>query len=426
MPHRTTRLKLLAMLAALALVFTACGDDDDTATEATEETTSTTEEETSELTTTTVAEATGDPIQVFVISNTTGGSFQAPERFGAAEAAAMAINDRGGVDGRPIEVLTCDHEFDTNLQMDCLREAADSEATALLAHFFLVGDQATPILDEAGLPEFGSIFTGYTQPRELAFNPPWAESPYSAPLLISAVDGATTTLVANTLLPPLTDEALAAYDDAGVEFLGRVDVAQDTADFAPIAQAAAEQNADLVDIQALGPTEGTNFVRAMDAIGFTPKLLANAGTWTEEAFESMGGSVDGRFFVASSIVPTTVTDHPEIQRFTEEMDAAQRAGVAGTEEPRTQFALEAWVAVNAFAAVAETIDGEITRESVVEALQTAEDVDLGGVVPAWTPAADADPDTVGRQVYNDFYVVTYDGGLSLYQDEPVCGALEGC
>lgn len=421
MIQMTRQRKLLAVLAVFALIVAACGGDDDTAAD-----TTTTEGDT-ELTTTTVAEATGEPIQLFVISNTTGGTFQAPERFGAAQAAAEAINQRGGVNGRPLEILTCDHEFDTNKQLGCVNEAADSDAVALLAHFFLIGDQATPILDEAGMPEYGSIFTGYTTPRELAYNPPWAESPYSPALLTKAVGADTTTMVANTLLPALTPDALAVYEDAEVDFLGRVDVAQDTADFAPIAQAAAEQNAALVDIQALGPTEGANVVRAMDAIGFTPKLLANAGTWTEETFEAVGDSVDGRFFIASSIVPPSVTDHPEIKRFTEEMDAAQRAGIAGTEEPRTQFALEAWVAVNAFAALAETIDGDITRESVTEALDTAEDLDLGGVVPAWTPAADEDPDTEGRQVYNDFYVVTYkDGALTLFQDEPVCGAIDGC
>lgn len=418
----TRRRKLLAVIAALALTAAACGDDDDSASSD-----DTGSDDTSELTTTTVPEATGEPIELFVISNTTGGTFQAPERFGAAEAAAQAINAAGGVQGRPIEIVTCDHEFDTNKQLECVNQAAESEAVALTAHFYLIGDQAAPILDAANMAEFGAIFTGHSEPRELMFNSPWIESPYAGPLLIDAVDAKSVTMVANTLAPAIPDEIMAAYEATGIDFLDRVDVAQDTADWAPLAQAASEGQPDIVDIQALGSTEGSQFVRALDSIGFTPLLMANAGTWTEETFDAMGESVDGRFFVASSIVPPSVTDHPEIMRFTEEMDAAQRAGIAGTEEPRTQFALEAWLSVYAFAALAETIDGDITRDSVVEAMQTAEDIDLGGVVPAWTPAADEEPDNPGRQVYNDFYVIAYEGGeLTLYQDEPVCGAPDGC
>lgn len=419
---RHRHIRWVAPLAALLLIAGACGDDGDSDDAATDTT-----EETPELTTTTVQEATGEPIQVFVTSNTTGGTFSSPERFGAAEAAALAINERGGVNGRPIEVLTCDHEMDPNKQVECVREGADSEAVVMLAHFFVIGDQATPILDEAGMPEFGAIFTGYTQPRELSFNSPWASSPYAGLLMASEVGAASETLVANTNLPPLSDEALAAYEAAGIEYLGRVDVTQDTADFAPLAQATLEMNPDIVNITAMGPTEGANFVSAMDALGFEPLLSANSGVWTEETFEVMGESVDGRYFYPTSIVPLAAGDHPEITRFNEEMDAAQAAGISYTEEPRSNFALQAWVAVNAFAEVAASIDGDITRESVTEALQSAEDVDLAGIVPPWTPARDDDPDTQGRQVYNNFYIVTYEGGaLKLYSDEAFCGTLGGC
>ena len=38
-----------------------------------------------------------------------------------------------------------------------------------------------------------------------------------------------------------------------------------------------------------------------------------------------------------------------------------------------------------------------------------------------------DPELDGRQVFNDFYIVTFvDGQLALYEEEPVCGAPGDC
>jgi hypothetical protein len=86
-----------------------------------------------------------------------------------------------------------------------------------------------------------------------------------------------------------------------------------------------------------------------------------------------------------------------------------------------------WLAIQMFEKLANDVDGEITRDSLAATAKTLKDVDMDGVTAPWNPVLDEDPATVGRQQYNDYFVVVYKHGEGevLWKDEAFCGAKGG-
>ena len=62
------------------------------------------------------AAVSGDPIKAMIISEASGPSGDFANQFTIAQAAAKAINDSGGIHGRPLEVDTCDAQSNPNLR----------------------------------------------------------------------------------------------------------------------------------------------------------------------------------------------------------------------------------------------------------------------------------------------------------------------
>lgn len=143
-PRTMTWAVLPALLAALAFVAASCGGEDQSATPA-------------EAPAEEVQAPTGEPIKVMTISPVeyNGPSYQAI--FTTAEVYAQWINDRGGINGRPLEVITCDERGDPNQAANCARQAVSEQVVAVVGSFSLVGDSIVPILEEAKIAWFGLI-----------------------------------------------------------------------------------------------------------------------------------------------------------------------------------------------------------------------------------------------------------------------------
>jgi branched-chain amino acid transport system substrate-binding protein len=113
----------------------------------------------------------GSPIKVMAVSVKSSEAVSLPESFSGAEAAVSAINARGGVNGHPIKLLTCDTAFDPNKQAACLKQAVADKLVSVSGMAFFPGD-VTKILAPAKIPWFGG--TGSI--------PDDATNPYSFPI----------------------------------------------------------------------------------------------------------------------------------------------------------------------------------------------------------------------------------------------------
>lgn len=98
----------------------------------------------------------GAPIKIGVM-----GAFQAPniqvypEVESVASAFAKKVNNTGGLRGRPVDVITCNDQFDPNLAAACARQLVADNVVAVIPGAEGYGDNLIPILAAAGIPYVG-------------------------------------------------------------------------------------------------------------------------------------------------------------------------------------------------------------------------------------------------------------------------------
>lgn len=121
---RRNRWWIVALLV-VALIAAGCGDDDEESDAEASDSAEQAED---------WPELTGEPIKIGVIAgvdSTTGVSMPwVPE---AAEVAAAAVNAEGGIDGRPVEIVFCDHKSTTQDASVCAQELLQEERVLMLA-----------------------------------------------------------------------------------------------------------------------------------------------------------------------------------------------------------------------------------------------------------------------------------------------------
>jgi branched-chain amino acid transport system substrate-binding protein len=107
-----------------------------------------------------VAKPTGKPIVLADVSDTTGaGSISAViAQFPAgAEAAVKYLNEKkGGIGGRPVELVKCDSKTDPAATSACANAAVQDKAVAKIGLSVLWGDNGIPIAKRAGLPSMNA------------------------------------------------------------------------------------------------------------------------------------------------------------------------------------------------------------------------------------------------------------------------------
>jgi ABC-type branched-subunit amino acid transport system substrate-binding protein len=98
---------------------------------------------------------TGDPIKVMTIASETGQLDPHPEITATATMYGDWINENGGINGRPLEVITCDGADDANKDAACARQAVQEGVVATIGSYTLNGDSIVPVLEQANTSSFG-------------------------------------------------------------------------------------------------------------------------------------------------------------------------------------------------------------------------------------------------------------------------------
>jgi branched-chain amino acid transport system substrate-binding protein len=112
------------------------------------------------------ADADADPIKIGMINqeNTPLGSF--PEVRGAAQTAVAWINaELGGVDDRPIELITCVTSFSVEQSQGCAQDMVQEGVVALVGGIDVTSNGSIPVLQQNGLPVVGGIPANLVEQR---------------------------------------------------------------------------------------------------------------------------------------------------------------------------------------------------------------------------------------------------------------------
>lgn len=144
---------LLALAAILVAVFVVagCGGDGDDSSG------STADQSGSETST---SELSGEPIKIMTLlteTSSTGSSIIAPQVAPAAEATVEFVNDNGGVNGRPLELIVCDDRGEASQTEVCARKAVEEEVVSLVSSLSSTSDKIYPIIEKAEIASLATI-----------------------------------------------------------------------------------------------------------------------------------------------------------------------------------------------------------------------------------------------------------------------------
>ena len=384
---------LIAVLAAMAMVASACGSDDDApaaavaTTAAPVVTTAAPEAAPEEVGT--VADqpaeevaASLEPIKVMTISAVETILSPYEEAIEVAKVYGQYINDRGGVAGHPLEVITCDGMGDPNVSQACARKAVDEGVVAVIGGFEYDLSLAVPIFEENGIAFIHH--SGVTGPE------------FSSPIsFLLGADNAMQHAVTYIMNEDGCEAPVYAYIDPYVDYL--TNLAQQGWDFFEVfgdtakviglpaeagdysAQAALADGNDCVWL-SLATANAAAFLAGMRTVGSDMRVYGAQGLLNEETAAAFTELTEGGI-VLNSYPNWNDPVWAEYRAALIEYDAPDMAEYSGL------ASLGTWGAYEMFTDIVELIDGDITAASFLE-----KTLEQDAIQSTWGPTVDLSKD----------------------------------
>jgi ABC-type branched-subunit amino acid transport system substrate-binding protein len=298
------------------------------------------------------------------------------EAYEGAQAAAAAVNADGGINGHPLQVKVCNAGAGDGVApaVACARNlVADSKVLAEVGDFQLYADQSNAILAAAKVP---SIAPAPSSASVLSSKNTFPLSgSEGAGLGVALADaGAKRIQVAYTNVPQaaaaLSFAKLTLGQGRGLTVEGGIPVDLTATDLTPQVTEGAKGDGVVL---AMLPAQLSSWLNVVQSGGFTQKLAASAGALLPKELAVLGDKADG--LVVASGLPIVTSSMPGVVRFRTEMAKyAPGQAVDGT-------SLNSWLGTWAFAQVARTMTGDLTRASVMSAFGNLTDFNVFGLLP---------------------------------------------
>jgi len=360
----------------------------------------------------------GGSVRFMTIAELGSGVTNFPDVKAGAQAAVAAINKAGGINGRKIEWSFCDTRADANRAQVCAREAVKERVAAVVGRHDLFAPQSTPILEKGNIPDIGIYSAGSPTDFSSKVSFPLHAGNYgsTAAMPYALKQAGAKKVVFLGLDVPVAlaqlETAEAVAKSAGLQSQGIIKVPATATDYGPFVQRAKDSGADGVAVLT-GAAGSQAFVKAVKAVGLRAHTVGQISSFGAPEAAAVGEAADG-FIVTSPYPDPADTSKPAIKRYNAELDAA---GIGEDPVLRRTAGLSAWAAVHAAADVATTIDGDVTSESMMKALSSAQDVDAAGL-GTWNPS------TLGSSGLGEFARFPTDGTYQLltFKDGKIVGA----
>jgi branched-chain amino acid transport system substrate-binding protein len=368
-----TRRRWPALVLALAMLAAACGDDDDSDSESGDD--AGPDVDVAELLGPENA-ATGEPVNVGVVSTGRTSAIDNSEQIPVAEAAATYANEHlGGLAGHEINVVGCETENTPEGATDCINQFLQEDVVAIVAPE--IGEEAqiaTAALD-AGVPYLASS-AGST---EVLLASGGAYSLTGSIVSLSGGVGAhmleegLESVAAIVIDVPTSTQAfegfvVPAFEEAGLS-VDLVTVAPGTADMTPDIESAEQDDPDAYwifgdDRFCVAAAEGVETLAIDKPLYYLPNCLSTAFT---DAIDPSGAY--------TSAVTNRDPDDEEAQLYTAVLDE-----YAPDVDQSNMTTSSVYVAMLGLVRALEGTTGDLTPESVDAAVQAAADVPapLGG------------------------------------------------
>jgi branched-chain amino acid transport system substrate-binding protein len=319
----------------------------------------------------------GDPVEITIPYSGTG-AVAYPENTVAINAAEKAINDSGGINGRPLKVMPCDAQspLDPNPVTTCMRErVADKNIVASVGDWTSFNDITTPIENTAHLAQIGGVPLGTSQ-RQL---------PNSFPLVMLESQAFGADLIAEGAKKPglayidipstqSTFSDINAYLKAAgssIQLVDKAPVPVTATDLSPQVEKLCDTDGVAL---ALSSTEIAQYLTAHSESGCANQPLVTTALGIAQGVSTLGPKGNG-LLVSSSLPFPSDTSFQGIRMFTDQMNAIDPSA-------RKDEASEiTWLAIWAFALEARKMKGDITRDTVWNHWQQVSTIKVFDLLP---------------------------------------------
>jgi hypothetical protein len=298
----------------------------------------------------------------------------------AAQIYAKFINSKGGINGHPLQVITCDDRGDPNEGANCARKAVDAKVVAVVGSFVFDASRIIPVLEQAKIAWFGECCPLVAQEFT---------SPISFPLgsLLPgqgaglgwkmAQDGCKHPVFL-VLDLPAADAAYPAVKNAyrvgGGNPLNfkEVKISPTPGDYSAQVAEATGGNVDCID-GGIADANWAAFLPGMQAAGAKQRLYG------------LQGNLDGKIAAQFPTLTNNAIVSNSYPNIGGSMWADYRASLIKFKAPNLDWnslaGLGTWTAYTAFTKIVSGMTGAITHLTFLAAANITSRLDTGGMIP---------------------------------------------
>ena len=369
----------IGALSVLLLAFTACGGDDSDDSSGSEDEEATSGNEAEDLLGP-EDPASGEPVRIGMVSDGATQAFDNTDELRAAQATAEFWNEhRGGIAGRPIEVVTCETGADPAGAADCANQMVESEVVAVALSQSAVAESLWEPLHAAGVPQFylQTSSEGLIADPELSFtmfNP--LGTLFDVPIATAQAEDADKIAFVNIDVP----QANASFDSgaagetlegAGLEY-DLIKIPPGTADMTSQMQEVASGDAGVVfivgnDAFCIAALQGLN------AVGYDGAITGVSQCITDVTREAIPGEqLEGMGITATTALGDTEDEAYQLYQ------AVMGTYGQDVEDVDNFLGLGAYTVMSSLATAMEGVEGDVTTASAAEAIKSMEEADYPG------------------------------------------------
>ena len=368
--------------------------------------------------------ASGETVKLGMINAITGTTSANPNTDDAFLAAIKAFNKRGGagVNGSKLEGVVCDTHNDANAEVDCARQMQDQGVVATINDLaFNNPAGVVDVMEAAGIARIGLLPTNIDEFGSSVSFPisAGAIAAYIGDALAFADAGHKRVALVRTDAPTgatFRGFVEPLFEAAGVKIVGDIALATGATDYAPYVSQIKRTKANAV-LLSVGADAATQLIAAMAQLNYKVQMGGNPGTFDLDTMKKYKDITKETVLVESFPYPSSnnAKKFPALKQYLGDMKASGKEGLQPKKIKSTSF--NPWIGVLAFVRVTANLE-TFTAASVLDALRTAQDVDLDGLTPPWTPS------TPGFSVFksssNHFiFISKFDGKRVVTKNEPI-------
>jgi len=318
-------------------------------------------------------------------------SSSTPEIPAGLKAAVKGFDKRGGAGGKKIVLDICDTRGDPNQEVACARKLVSDGVVATMADLNIQNAAAVnQVFANAGIPRIGIFAVDISD-----FSSKDAFPLLAGPLAGYVADAVQMKKIGKTKLALIHPDvananALKSFIEPsmkkiGVDIVADIAVPAGTTDYSQFVVKAKDAGADSI-LLSEAEAEASQTLAALQQLNSKLQSAAAAGSVTLEALRKFPKASKGMILTDSLPYPVGNVEKqfPGLKTFFADMKNSHDPLLKP--DKLKPSIINSWASVLAFTKLLAGTTGTITKETVLNALKTKTNIDIDGLMPAWTPS----------------------------------------